>query len=222
MASKTVLTVAQLLDLLAKRALSPAEVVELTDVSLATANRKFKEALHVGLVVKVGKGPAMRYRASTPQEQLQVLKPEVVSVLPSGEKVFMELVTDSARVLAKGLKKIAEPGSAAALTSADLSKLDEIKCALEHRLAWDESLRTSSTGALGTAPVELLANVKVSSGEHPLGLMDLLDRLPEGCFLGRSQEGFIVMSTGPGGVARKVAEAASPQDVIIKASRERT
>lgn len=222
MASKTVLTVAQLLDLLAKRALSPGEVVEQTGVSLATANRKFKEALHIGLVVKVGKGPAMRYRASTPQEQLQVLNPEVVSVLPSGEKLFMELVVESAKVLAKGLTKLGEPITAPMLTSADLARIAEIKEALEHRLTWDESLRTPSAGMPGSAPVELLANVKVSSGEHPVGLMDLLDKLPSGCFLGRTAEGFAVVSIGPGGAAGKIAEAASPQDVVIKAIRERS
>lgn len=214
MASKTVLTLSQLLDLLSHAPLSPAEVASKAEVSLATANRKLKEALYTGLAVKVGKGPAMRYRASTPEEQIQVLNPSVVSVLPSGDKVFMELTTEVANGLLQGISALLERGEPAPELRGQLSEIYE---ALEHRLSWDASARVSAPIPFKAEPVELLANVKVSSGEQPPGLLDLLDSLPAGHYLGRTAEGFEVVGRNYAQDTLEIkAQSHSPQTVILK------
>lgn len=112
MPAKQTLTLLQLLSYLASGAQSPAQLAVLAQTSLATVNRRLKEALLAGLVAKEGRGPGTQYRAATPQEQLDALgaKPPGAAAANQGGRVFVEMDQATAGLVQNALETYARIG----------------------------------------------------------------------------------------------------------------
>jgi hypothetical protein len=102
MPAKQVLTLAQLLALLQAGPSSPSALAQAAGTSLATVNRKLKEAHLANDVVKVGRGPAMQYRLATAADRQDRLS--------RAHQVVLELGVPEAALVQRALELYARIG----------------------------------------------------------------------------------------------------------------
>lgn len=109
---------------------SPTALAHTAKTSVATVHRKLKEALHAGLVVKLERGPATQYRASTNEEHLARIQEGGLpggAAPQHGDRVFLETDRPTAGLIQRALELYARLGLGQFETLLDLARFEDLR-----------------------------------------------------------------------------------------------
>lgn len=254
MPAKQSLTVHQLIAFLEKAPLSPATLAEVAGTSLATANRRLKDALSAGVVKKVGRGPATCYRLVTALDNLA----DQASVRCSGSsRIVIEMSPATAILIQEALELYARIGRGALDKVVALCRMEGVplpgstyspatlrpelptevgnprihqtfKTAWEAQVAIRRHLDGERTSAEDITRItencvgatEIGQFLEVGTKESKPGLLELLQQLPDGYYLGLNDSDYRVIGPSADNTTMLLyAESENPQTVISMAKQ---